>query len=193
MTMSELEKLKAGLPYDFDDDEVDAVKQLAVKRCRELNAIPAVPENRPKRLAALKQLLGDDIPDDVEFLPNFNCDNGRNIHVGKKFIANYNVTILDIAPVTFGDYCMVGPNCVIASVNHPTDPAGRRKHIGIAKPVTFGNDVWLGANVTVVPGVHIGNNVIVAAGAVVTKDLPDNCLAGGVPAKVIKTIENNVD
>ena len=78
------------------------------------------------------------------------------------------------------------------TVGHPLSPMGRRKHLGIAKPVTIGNDVWIGGNVTILPGVAIGNNVIVAAGAVVTKDVPDNCVVGGVPAKVLRILENDI-
>lgn len=91
-----------------------------------------------------------------------------------------------------GDYVMIGPHTLIATVNHPISPMGRRKHLSVAKPVTIGNDVWIGGNVTILPGVTIGNNVIVAAGAVVAKDVPDNGLVGGVPAKLIRTIENDI-
>lgn len=87
---------------------------------------------------------------------------------------------------------MIGPNALITTVGHPLTPMGRRNHIGIAKSVHIGNDVWIGGNVTILPGITIGNNVIVAAGAVVTKDVPDNCLVGGIPAKEIKTIPNDV-
>ena len=110
---------------------------------------------------------------------------------GFNFTGNYNLTILDIREVFIGDNVMIGPNTLITTVGHPLSPMGRRKHIGIAKPVHIGNDVWIGGNVTILPGVMIGNNVIVAAGAVVTKDIPDNCLVGGVPAKVIKKIEDD--
>ena len=120
------------------------------------------------------------------------CDSGKNIYVGDQFLANYNVTILDIMPVRIGDYVMIGPNTLITTVGHPLSPMGRRKHLGIAKPVHIGNDVWIGGNVTILPGITIGNNVVIAAGAVVTKDVPDNCLVGGVPAKKIKDIENDV-
>ena len=82
---------------------------------------------------------------------------------------------------------------LITTVNHPLTPMGRRQHLGIAKPVTIGNDVWIGGNVTILPGVTVGNNVVVAAGAVVTKNIPDNCVAAGVPARKIKDIENDVD
>ncbi len=87
---------------------------------------------------------------------------------------------------------MIGPNTLITTVGHPLSPAGRRKHLGIAKPVTIGNDVWIGGNVTILPGVTIGNNVVVGAGAVVTKDLPDNVVAVGVPAKIVKEIASDV-
>lgn len=117
---------------------------------------------------------------------------GQLVRVGKNFLTNYHVTILDIMPVTIGDYVMIGPNTMISTVNHPISPMGRRKHLGIGKPVTIGNDVWIGGNVAIMPGVTIGNNVIIAGGAVVTKDVPDNCIVGGVPAKKIRDIENDV-
>ena len=131
--------------------------------------------------------------ENVSICPGFMCDNGKNIRVGKNFLANYNVTILDIMPATIGDYVMIGPNTLISTVNHPITPLGRRKHLGIGKSVTIGDDVWIGGNVTILPGVNIGNNVVVAAGAVVTKDIPDNSLVVGVLAKVIREIENDVE
>ena len=88
---------------------------------------------------------------------------------------------------------MIGPGTLITTVNHPLSPLGRRRHLGIAKPVSIGSDVWIGGNVTILPGVSIGNNVIIAAGAVVTKDIPDNCVAGGVPVRLIKTLENDIN
>lgn len=188
--MTELEKLKAGLEYDFWDKEVNGLKLHAIEGCRMLNAIDS--EDEAGRAIVMKELFGS-MGENPIILPVFNCDNGRNIHVGRHFLANYNVTILDIAPVYIGDYVMIGPNTLITTVNHPLTPMGRRRHLGIAKPVTIGNDVWIGGNVTILPGVTIGNNVVIAAGAVVTKDVPDNCIAGGVPAKVIKEIENDVE
>lgn len=86
---------------------------------------------------------------------------------------------------------MIGPNTLITTVGHPLSPAKRRKHLGIAKPVTIGNDVWIGGNVTILPGVTIGNNVVIGAGAVVNRDIPDNSVAVGVPAKIVKPIEND--
>ncbi len=187
--MTELEKLDAGLEYDFWDDEVNGRKLRAIKICDRLNQIPQTDE--PARAVVIKELFAK-CGENPALLTGFNCDYGLHISVGENFLCNYNVTILDIAPVTIGDYVMIGPNTLISTVNHPMTPMGRRKHLGIAKPVTIGDDVWIGGNVTILPGVTIGNNVVVAAGAVVTHDVPDNSLVGGVPAKVIRELENDV-
>ncbi len=187
--MTELEKLDAGLAYDFWDEEVNSRKIHAIEGCQKLNAIDV--QDEQNRVDAIIELFGS-VGENPTVLPVFLCDNGLNIHVGMNFLANYNVTILDIAPVYIGDYVMIGPNTLITTVNHPLSPMGRRKHLGIAKPVKIGDDVWIGGNVTILPGVSIGNNVVIAAGAVVTKDVPDNCVVGGVPAQVIKEIENDV-
>ncbi|NCC00168.1 MAG: sugar O-acetyltransferase [Clostridia bacterium] len=188
--MTEAEKLDAGLEYDFWDAEVDGRKLHALEWCQKLNTIPM--QNTEQRETVVRKLFGS-AGANPTVLPVFNCDNGSNIHVGENFLANYNVTILDIAPVHIGDYVMIGPNTLVTTVNHPLSPMGRRKHLGVAKTVIIGNDVWIGGNVTVLPGVTIGNNVVVAAGAVITKDVPDNCVVGGVPAKVIRAIENDIN
>lgn len=188
--MTELEKLDAGMEYDFWDEDVNARKLHAIKGCMKLNAIAVTDE--AARDAAIRSLFGT-VGSCPTVLPVFNCDNGKNIHAGDNFLANYNVTILDIAPVTIGDYVMIGPNTLITTVNHPLLPSKRRMHIGKAQPVTIGSDVWIGGNCTILPGVTIGNNVVVAAGAVVTKDVPDNCVVGGVPAKIIKEIPNDIE
>ena len=187
--MSEVEKLDAGLEYCFDDPAVDARKLHAVEGCARLDAIPVT--DGAAREAAVRELFGSAGPE-VNVLPGFICDNGANIHVGRKFLANYHVTILDIAPVMIGDYVMIGPNTLITTVNHPLSPAKRRDHIGQAKPVTIGDDVWVGGSCTILPGVTIGSNVVVGAGAVVTHDVPDDSVVVGVPAHVIRSIERDV-
>lgn len=187
--MTELEKLDAGLPYDVNDPQVDARKIHAVQGCKALEAVDDA--DRAGKEAAIRALFGA-AGRNPNVLTGFHCDNGLNIHVGDEFLANYNVTILDIAPVTMGNNVWLGPGVLIATVNHPLDPAGRRRHLGIAKPVTIGDDVWVGGNATICPGVTIGSNVVVAAGAVVTHDVPDNTLVGGVPARKIRDLENNV-
>lgn len=184
--MTELEKLEAGLPYCFDDPEVNARKMGAIEGCRQLNSCD--PTYTEVKLQIMREFFGS-AGDHSEVLPGFTCDYGKNIFVGRNFLANYNVTILDIAPVHIGDYVMIGPNTLISTVNHPLDAEGRRKHLGIAKPVTIGNDVWIGGNVTILPGVTIGNNVVIGAGAVVSRDIPDNTLAVGVPAKPVRTLK----
>lgn len=183
--MTELEKLDAGLEYCFFDADVVARKENALKGCARFNAID--PSDYEAQLAAIKALFGS-TGEQVYIQPNFNCDNGKNIHVGADFLTNYNVTILDIAPVHIGDNCMIGPNTLITTVGHPLSPKGRREKRAYGKPVTIGSDVWIGGNCTILPGVTIGNNVVVAAGAVVTKDVPDDCVVAGVPAKIIKRL-----
>lgn len=188
--MTELEKLRAGLEYDFTDPEVDGLKLNAVKGCQKLNAIDVTDYDAREKV--IRELFGS-VGENPTVLPIFNCDNGKNIHVGDNFLTNYNVTILDIMEVRIGHDVMIGPSTLITTVNHPLNPAGRRKHLGIGKPVKIGNDVWIGGNVVILPGVTIGNNVVVAAGAIVTKDVPDNTLVGGIPAKFIKNLPNDVE
>ncbi|WP_296920403.1 sugar O-acetyltransferase [Megasphaera sp.] len=187
--MTECEKLDAGLAYNFWDKGVNDRKLKAIAEVQKLSAIDSGDEEAIE--ACLRRLFGS-CGSHPWTAPGFRCDSGSNIHVGDNFLANFNVTILDIGPVHIGDHVMIGPGTLITTVNHPLSPRGRRQHLGIMKPVTIGNDVWVGGNVTILPGVTIGNNVVVAAGAVVTKDVPDNCVVGGVPSKVIQTIENDI-
>lgn len=188
--MTELEKLDAGLPYCFFDEDVVARKENATNLCIEFNKIN--PADYNKQVQLLKKMFGS-TKENIYIQPNFFCDNGKNIHVGEDFLTNYNVTILDIMPVHIGDYCMIGPNTLITTVNHPLTPKERRMKMAQGKPVTIGNDVWIGGNCTILPGVTIGNNVVVAAGAVVSRDVPDNSLVAGVPAKIIKKLDNNIN
>jgi len=182
---TELEKLEAGDVYCFLDPEVVARKESAVVACRRFNdADPADVEGQTR---ILRELFGS-AGASLSVQQPFRCDYGPNIHVGDGFLANYNVTILDIAPVVIGHHVMIGPNTLITTVGHPLDPAGRRKKLGQASPVHIGNDVWLGGNVVVLPGAAIGNNVVVAAGAVVSKDIPDNCVVGGAPARTLREL-----
>lgn len=183
--MSELEKLDAGKPYYFLDDEVAARKANAAKLCQEFNEIPATqPEKQTEKI---KQIFGK-TGERVSVQATFNCDNGKNISVGEDFLSNYNLTILDIAPVKMGHNVMIGPNVDIYTVNHPLDAKARRHYMAQGFPVTIGNDVWIGGKVSIMPGVTIGSNVVIAAGAVATKDVPDNSLIGGVPAKIIREL-----
>lgn len=183
---SEMEKYLAGEPFSFLDPEIAALKEQAARLCKSLNETD--PADLERQNAIIREMFGA-CGERVYMQSPFHCDVGRNISVGKDFLTNYNVTILDVEKVAIGDYCMIGPNSTISTVNHPMDAEGRRQKLSIAKPVTIGNDVWIGANCVILPGVTIGHNVVVAAGAVVTRDVPDNCVVGGVPAKVIRTLD----
>lgn len=181
--MTEEEKLDAGLEYDFTDPDVRSRKVRAMRLCHRLNSLG--PDDGAERESVTRELLGK-AGQRIWLGPGFHCDNGKNITVGDDFYVNYNVTILDNRPVTIGNGCLIGPGSVIATVTHPLEASRRRKRAAIASPITIGDDVWIGANCTVMPGVTIGNGAVIAAGAVVTTDVPANCIAGGVPAKIIK-------
>ena len=187
--MTELEKCNAGLPYRFDDPEMVARKTAAIRECERFNAIDGT--DFASQYEQLGRMLGS-VGERVWIAKTFNCDCGRNIFIGNDFTGNHNLTILDIREVHIGNHVMIGPNTLITTVGHPLSPKSRREYHALAQPVRIGNDVWIGGNVTILPGVTIGNNVVVATGAVVTEDVPDNTLVGGVPAKVIKTIENDI-
>lgn len=184
--MSALELKRRRLPFCFDDPEIDALKLHAVKGCQKLEAVDVLDTEGKRK--AIRELFGS-VGENPNVLPGFICDNGSNIHAGRNLIINYNVTILDVDEVHLGDYCMIGPGVLIATVNHPLSAEGRRKHLSLIKPVYIGDDVWIGGNATILPGVRIGNNCVVAAGAVVTHDVPDNTLVAGVPAKAIRKLE----
>jgi len=118
---------------------------------------------------------------------NFHCDLGKNIHVGNHFYAGFNFTVLDMAEVRIGDNCMIGPNVGLYTAGHSLEPKGRNKG-GYAIPITVGNDVWIGGSCTILAGVSIGDNSVVAAGSVVVKDVPPNVVVAGNPARVIKEL-----
>lgn len=120
--------------------------------------------------------------------PPFYCDYGNHIKVGKNFFANYNCTFLDVATITFGDNCLLGPNVAIYTAGHPVHPHSRNSRYEYGIAVTIGNDVWLGGNTVVCPGVTIGDGCVIGAGSVVTKDIPPYSIAAGNPCRVIRTI-----
>ena len=134
----------------------------------------------------VKELLGSS--DGAFINPPFYCDYGSHIKVGRNFFANYNCTIIDVAEVTIGENCQMAPNVAIYTAGHPIYPSTRNSAYEYGKAVTIGDNVWLGGNTVVCPGVHIGSNTVIGAGSVVTKDIPDWCIAAGNPCRVIRKI-----
>lgn len=184
--MTEKDKMLKGMEYRADDAQIIAELNRTRERLWEYNNMR--PGMSKERMAILKEILGK-CPDDALINQPFRCDFGSNIKLGKRFFANFNLTILDEAPVTIGDDCFIGPNVGIYTACHSTDPAERNNRKEWAEPVTIGNSVWIGGGVTILPGITIGNNVTIGAGSVVTKDIPDNSVAVGNPARVTKKIQ----
>lgn len=185
--MTEKEKMLKGLIYDANRDaQLIAERMECKKKCREYN--DAAPDDMARRRSLLDSILGD-IAGDVLIEQPFYCDYGYNISVGHNFFANFNLTVLDEAPVTFGDNVFVAPNCSFYTAGHPLDARERNKGLEYARPITVGNNVWIGGNVCVLPGVTIGDNCVIGAGSVVVKDVPANCMAAGNPCKFIKPID----
>ena len=187
---TEMEKLEAGEIYDFSDKEIAARKDYAILKCKEYNAIDTMDtEGRWKYLSEWLGAVGKN----TWIASTFNCDYGKNLFLGSNITINYNVTILDIRKVTIGDYTMIGPGTLISTVGHTLSPKGRRSHASFAKPINIESDVWIGGNVVILPGITIGRGSVIGAGSVVTKDIPPFSVAVGSPARVIKTIENDLD
>jgi maltose O-acetyltransferase len=183
---TELDKMLQGDLYDAFDPPLLNMRNEAKQLCFELNQTS--PLDVEKRKEITKRILG---VDDALLESPFNIDYGVNLTVGKKFYCNHGCTILDCAPITVGDNCLLAPNVVISSATHPLSAKRRAAGDEYAKPIVIGNNVWIGANATICPGVTIGNGVVIGAGAVVVKDVPDNVVVAGVPAKIIRTIEED--
>lgn len=149
-------------------DPLKAKLHRAKQLCHQYNQLS--PDDKKQKRSVLSKLLPNAKFAHIE--PNFFCDFGDNIYAGSGLYLNHNVIVLDGAPIYFGERVLVGPNTVITATTHPKDPEERASGIELAAPISIGSDVWIGANVTVLPGVTIGDKAIIAAGAVVTKDVP---------------------
>lgn len=184
--MTEKEKMLAGEYYSAVDpeliSELNAVKDII----HEYNLLR--PSDLERRREMLLSLLGHVADDKVFINQPFYCDYGKQISVGRRFFANFNLTILDEAPVTFGDDCFIGPNVSIYTACHSTDPLERNSRREWARPVIIGNNVWIGGSVVILPGVTIGDNVTIGAGSVVVHDIPSGSIAVGNPCRVVKSI-----
>lgn len=163
----------------------DAVIEKAKALCFQYNQLS--PNEKDAQRVILNKLLGK-MGKEVIVTPPFWCDYGYNISVGDYFYSNHNLIITDGAKVTFGDHVFIAPNCCFTTAEHALDPEMRKAGMEVAKPITVGSNVWIGAGSTILAGVTIGDNSVIGAGSVVKKSIPENVVAVGVPCKVLRPI-----
>jgi maltose O-acetyltransferase len=183
---SEKAKMLAGEPYDPFDPQLVAERSAAREFVAEYNATP--PGDWDRRAELLDELFGS-VGADPAVEPPFNCDYGYNLHVGDDFFANFGCVFLDVCRIEFGSTCLLGPGVHVYTATHPLDPERRRESVEYAKPVTVGNDVWIGGRTVLNPGVTVGDRSTVASGAVVTEDVPPDAVVRGNPAEVVKRLD----
>jgi maltose O-acetyltransferase len=181
---TEKQKMLQGEEYFPSNKVLHLEREHAKNVCYQFNQMPT--SNRKASRALIKNLLGSSSNPWIE--PSFYCDYGYNITTGRNFYANHGVIILDAAPVSFGNDVMLAPGVLISTATHPLDPEKRKKGIETARPITVGNNVWIGMGAKILDGVTIGDNAVVAAGAVVNRDVPENSVVAGVPARVIRHV-----
>ena len=180
---SEYQKMIAGEPYRPFDPELRALAQTARQKQASFNE-----EVDPvKGMEVIKVWFGS-TGKNLYVNTRLVVDYGVNIHLGENFYSNWNLTMLDVCPITIGDNAMIDPNCQFLTPLHPLDPDERNSGLEFGKPITIGKNFWAGGGVTVLPGVTLGDNVVAGAGAVITKSFGDNVLLAGNPARVIKEI-----
>ena len=183
MNMTNRERRDRELPYISDEEVIEEQKR-ARRLTQELNTVDRTDFETIGRI--VKELLGKS--DGAFINPPFYCDYGSHIEVWKNFFANYNCTILDVAKVVIGDNCQFAPNVAVYTAGHPLHPDTRNTLYEYGIEVTIGDNVWIGGNTVVCPGVHIGSNTVIGAGSVVTRDIPDWAVAAGNPCRVIRKI-----
>jgi maltose O-acetyltransferase len=184
---TEYNKMLNGELYQATDPYLIELLNKAKDLCWEYNQIrPTLLKERNRKL---QDILGRS-DDDTFINQPFYCDYGKHIRVGKRFFANFGLTVLDETFVTIGDDCFIGPNVSIYTACHSTDPIERNTRQEWAKPVVIGNNCWIGGGVTILPGITIGDNCTIGAGSVVVKDIPAGSIAVGNPAKVIRRVDD---
>ncbi|MFT4185964.1 MAG: sugar O-acetyltransferase [Micrococcaceae bacterium] len=184
-TRTNRERMLAGDLYIADYPDSERIMKQAGKLADEYQKVFA--EDWDKAKPILTELLGS-VGSDVFVRPPLFVDYGENIHIGDSVFINYNLVALDVVNITIGDDCQIGPNVQLLTPMHPLDPQMRKDKVEAAQPIVLEDNVWLGGGVVVCPGVIIGENSVIGAGSVVTKDVPANSVAVGNPAKVIKQI-----
>ena len=186
--MREKDKMLNQEYYISWDKELTEERERAKDLLFDLNKLkPSMRHERNKIIHKLFHSVGEN----AWIESPFNCDYGYNITIGDNFYTNTNCTILDCAKVTIGNNVLIGPNVSLYTPNHAIDAGERKEGYEVSLPINIGDNVWIGGSVTIVPGVTIGDNTIIGAGSVVTKDIPSNVIAAGVPCRVIRSITEN--
>jgi len=183
--MTQKERMLAGLPYKAWLDGLSEERMACRRKLHAFNLLPPDEEEQAQRL--LLELLGKTGRDPWINAP-FHCDYGWNIEVGDNFFANYNLTILDVGKVTIGSNVQFAPNVSIYTAGHPLHPDSRNSGYEYGLPVTIGDNVWIGGNVVLLPGVTVGSNSVIGAGSVVSRDIPEWVVAVGSPCRVVRRI-----
>ncbi len=183
--MDHSQRMRAGLPYQAWKDGLPQQRLEAKKKLHVFNNMP--PEEQEASMALLRGLLGR-VGKNPWIESPFRCDYGDNISVGDNFYANYNLIILDNAPVTIGDNVFIAPNVSIFTAGHPLHPQARNSGYEYGRPIVIGNNVWIGGGVILLPGVTVGDNAVIAAGSVVGRDVPPGVVAAGNPCRVVREI-----
>ncbi|WP_371749604.1 sugar O-acetyltransferase [Streptomyces sp. NBC_01283] len=178
-----LERMLAGDLYIADDPEIARRQRLAMRLAARYQEVFLKDSGESR--SVLAELLGS-VGEDVEVRPPLYVDFGSNITIGARTFVNYHLTALDVARITIGEDCQIGPNVQLLTPTHPVEPQPRRDKLEAALPITIGDNVWLGGGVIVCPGVTIGDNSVIGAGAVVTKDVPADVVAVGNPARPVR-------
>ncbi|MFE7566547.1 sugar O-acetyltransferase [Streptomyces sp. NPDC057539] len=180
-----LERMLAGDLYIADDPEIAQRQRRAIRLAFRYQA--AFAEDAAAARGILAELLGS-VAEDVEVRAPIHVDFGSNITIGPRTFVNYHLTALDVARISIGADCQIGPNVQLLTPTHPVEPGPRRDKLEAARPITIGDNVWLGGGVIVLPGVTIGDDSVIGAGSVVTKDIPAGVVAVGNPARVIRSL-----
>ena len=181
-------KMKSGEIYNSADDELLTIQARANQMVFDYNHTPLY--EKEKRQSLIKEIFAS-VGENVTIETPFNANWGLNTSLGKNFYSNFNMTLVDDADITIGDYVKFGPNCVLTTASHPIEPSLRRQAYQFNRPIVIADNVWLGSNVVVFGGVSIGENSVIGAGSIVTKDVPANVVAYGNPCKVIRTVNDD--
>jgi maltose O-acetyltransferase len=179
------QRMLRGDEYMATDEQLTAERDRCSLLCEQINNLAAAQEAR--RLELFRELLGS-IGEDTLIQSPFRCDYGYNIKIGRRSFINYGGIVLDVAPVTIGDEVLIATNVQILTATHPLDAARRRAWWEFAKPISIRDGVWIGGGALILPGVTVGENAVVGAGAVVTRDVAANTVVVGNPARVVRSL-----